>query len=139
LVRKIGPDAFRPRPKVLSATVRLEPLPAPHNADPFFLSFVELAFAQKRKKLTNVLAPFYPKAKVLAALAAIGAGENARAEDLSVADFTAAFASLGPPPGVPAHKTSGGAALPSEAAVEDDLEDVTEGDDTESEEGEEEG
>lgn len=109
LVRKIGPDAFRPRPKVMSATVRLEPLPAARSLDPFFLSFVELAFNQKRKKLTNVIASFYPKAKVLEALAAVGAGENARAEDLGVEDFVKVFAILGPPPGVPAHKgLSGG-------------------------------
>lgn len=129
LVRKIGPDAFRPRPKVLSATVKLEPLPAPHCPDPFFLSFAQLAFTQKRKKLTNVLLPFYPKARILAALEAIGAGESARAEDLSVADFTAAFAALGPPPGVPAHRTSSGDPLPSEDALADDLDDVTEDDD----------
>lgn len=129
LVRKIGPDAFRPRPKVLSATVKLEPLPAPHSADPFFLSFAQLAFTQKRKKLTNVLLPFYPKAKILAALEAIGAGENARAEDLSVADFTAVFTALGPPPGIPAHRTSTGEGLPSDPSLADDLDDVTEGDD----------
>ena len=103
LIRKIGPDAFRPRPKVLSATVHLTPLPQPHNLDPFFLSFAEIAFAQKRKKLTNVLLPYYPKAKVLAVLESLGAGEHARAEDLSVPDFVAAYAALGPPPGVEAH------------------------------------
>lgn len=103
IVQKIGPDAFRPRPKVLSATVRLTPLPTPQNLDPFFLSFAEIAFAQKRKQLTNVLAPFYPKAKVLSVLESLGAGEHARAEDLSVPDFVAAYAALGPPPGIPAH------------------------------------
>lgn len=109
LVRKIEPDAFRPRPKVLSATVRLTPLPATQESDPFFLSFVELSFTQKRKKLSNVLTPFYPKAKVQEVLTALGPGENARAEDLSVPDFIAAFKALGPPPGVPAHKgLSGG-------------------------------
>lgn len=131
IVQKIGPDAFRPRPKVLSATVRLTPLQAPQNLDPFFLSFAEIAFAQKRKKLTNVLLPYYPKAKVLAVLESLGAGENARAEDLSVPDFVAAYSALGPPPGVPAHTgmTRGAPADGAEGEEEDSM----------AEEGEEEG
>lgn len=104
LIRKIDPDAFRPRPKVLSATVQLTPLSEPRALDPHFLSFVELSFTQKRKKLTNVLAPFYPKAKVLGVLESLGLGEGARAEDLSVDNFVTAFEALGPPPGVPAHR-----------------------------------
>jgi 16S rRNA (adenine1518-N6/adenine1519-N6)-dimethyltransferase len=141
LVRKIGPDAFRPRPKVLSATVRLEPLPSAKSLDPFFLSFVELCFTQKRKKLTNVIAPFYPKAKVLETLAALGIREDARAEDLGVDEFVAAFSRLGPPPGVPAHKGLTGG-LPMDGGLdldEDELDlmvdgdDVTEGDEEEKE------
>ena len=100
MLQKIPQDAFRPRPKVLSATVRLTPLAQPKIDDPMFLRFVELAFSQKRKKMSNSLLPFYPKEKVTAALIAIEAGENARAEDLSVDQFVAAFKTLGPPPGV---------------------------------------
>ena len=72
-----------------------------------FLRFVELAFAQKRKKMSNSLLPFYPKEKVAAALIALDPGdteerlgENARAEDLSVDQFVTMFKALGPPPGV---------------------------------------
>ncbi len=100
MLQKIPQDAFRPRPKVLSATLRLTPLAAPKTEDPMFLRFVELAFSQKRKKMSNSLLPFYPKDKVNAALIAVEAGENARAEDLSVDQFVAAFKTLGPPPGV---------------------------------------
>jgi 16S rRNA (adenine1518-N6/adenine1519-N6)-dimethyltransferase len=106
-LQKIGQDAFRPRPKVLSATVRLTPLPQPKTTDPLFLRFVEIAFSQKRKKLSNSLQPFYRKEKVAEMLAALGpgedgkpVGENARAEDLSVDQFVEAFRLLGPPPGV---------------------------------------
>jgi 16S rRNA A1518/A1519 N6-dimethyltransferase RsmA/KsgA/DIM1 with predicted DNA glycosylase/AP lyase activity len=115
LLQKIGQDAFRPRPKVLSATVRLTPLPSPKTTDPLFLRFVEIAFSQKRKKLSNSLLSFYKKDKVVEVLNALGAAagtvgedgeelvaisENSRAEDLSVDQFVEAFRLLGPPPGV---------------------------------------
>jgi 16S rRNA (adenine1518-N6/adenine1519-N6)-dimethyltransferase len=112
LLQKIGQDAFRPRPKVLSATVRLTPLPQPKIADPMFLRFVELAFSQKRKKLSNSLMPFYRKEKVEEAIAALAEAArsegdierpldgNSRAEDLSVDQFVEAYKLLGPPPGV---------------------------------------
>lgn len=114
LLQKIGQDAFRPRPKVMSATVRLTPLKEPKTSDPMFLRFVEVAFSQKRKKLSNSLLPFYRKEKVeevLHALAESAAkagqdpddvvlGVNSRAEDLSVDQFVEAFKLLGPPPGV---------------------------------------
>ncbi|MDB5106634.1 MAG: dimethyladenosine transferase [Fibrobacteres bacterium] len=114
LLQKIGQDAFRPRPKVMSATVRLTPLAAPKISDPMFLRFVEIAFSQKRKKLSNSLMPFYRKEKVEEVLHALNdaakdmgdgeetivIGENSRAEDLSVDQFVEAFKLLGPPPGV---------------------------------------
>jgi 16S rRNA (adenine1518-N6/adenine1519-N6)-dimethyltransferase len=97
LLRKIPQDAFRPRPKVLSATVRLTPLTAPTATHPLFLKFVELAFAQKRKKMANSLLPFYRKEMVEAALTAAGVRADARAEDLSVEEFRRVFETLGPP------------------------------------------
>jgi 16S rRNA (adenine1518-N6/adenine1519-N6)-dimethyltransferase len=113
MLMKIGQDAFRPRPKVLSATVRLTPLPQPKISDPMFLRFVELAFSQKRKKLSNSLMPFYRKEKVEEAIAALAESAkaarsedevlldtNSRAEDLSVDQFVEAYKLLGPPPGV---------------------------------------
>jgi 16S rRNA (adenine1518-N6/adenine1519-N6)-dimethyltransferase len=113
-MQKISQEAFRPRPKVMSATVKLTPLPQPKTTDPLFLRFVEIAFSQKRKKLSNSLLPFYRKEKVEEALRALGASvlaaptdeprdavdESARAEDLSVDQFVEAFRLLGPPPGV---------------------------------------
>ncbi|HKP94152.1 MAG TPA: 16S rRNA (adenine(1518)-N(6)/adenine(1519)-N(6))-dimethyltransferase RsmA, partial [Fibrobacteria bacterium] len=122
MLQKIGQDAFRPRPKVLSATVRLTPLPAPKTTDPLFLRFVEIAFSQKRKKLSNSLLSFYRKEKVAEVLNALGAAagtvgpegetlvpvnENSRAEDLSVDQFVEAFKLLGPPPGVSARPGQG--------------------------------
>ena len=52
----VGPDAFRPPPKVDSAVVRLEPLPvgAVAIADPQrFAAVVKAAFGQRRKTLRN--------------------------------------------------------------------------------------
>ncbi len=110
LLQKITQEAFRPRPKVFSATVRLTPLPEPKTKDPLFLRFVEIAFSQKRKKLSNSLLPFYRRDKVVEVLNDLGAAsepgedrkldENSRAEDLSVDQFVEAFKRLGPPPGV---------------------------------------
>ncbi len=109
-LQKIGQDAFRPRPKVLSATVRLIPLAQPKTTDPMFLRFVEIAFSQKRKKLTNSMQSFYRRDKVAEALTALGAAvidpeehrvnAESRAEDLSVDQFVELFKVLGPPPGV---------------------------------------
>jgi 16S rRNA (adenine1518-N6/adenine1519-N6)-dimethyltransferase len=113
-LQKIGQDAFRPRPKVLSATVRLVPLAAPKIEDPLFLRFVEIAFSQKRKKVVNCLSGFYRKEKVVEALNALKdlaydpeehrVNADSRAEDLSVDQFVELFKRLGPPPGVVAKK-----------------------------------
>lgn len=97
LLRKIEPEAFRPRPKVWSATLKLTPRPAPLCGDAAFTRFVELAFSQKRKKLTNVLDPFYGQAAVREAIAAAQAREDARAEMIGVEGFAILFARLGPP------------------------------------------
>lgn len=145
MLQKIPQDAFRPRPKVMSATVRLTPLPAPKIEDPMFLRFVELAFAQKRKKMSNSLLPFYPKEKVTAALMALEPedaeerlGENARAEDLSVDQFVTMFKALGPPPGVLPRKS-----IPPDISglgVEESMEEGSEADGFEvSDEDDEEG
>jgi 16S rRNA (adenine1518-N6/adenine1519-N6)-dimethyltransferase len=132
-MRKIGQDSFRPRPKVLSATVRLVPLRAPKIEDPLFLRFVEIAFSQKRKKLVNSMSSFYRKEKVAEALDALRdladdpeehrVNADSRAEDLSVDQFVELFKRLGPPPGVVAKKE-----IPFEA-----LEGDAEGDGMESE------
>lgn len=98
LLMKVPPEAFRPRPNVWSATLRLTPREAPLCADPAFKPFVDLAFSQRRKKLTNVLEAFYGKQKVAEQLAEMGLRVDCRAEDLSVEEFAALFTRLGPIP-----------------------------------------
>src|SRR5690606_24191613 len=78
LLRKVSPDAFRPRPNVWSATLRLTPREAPLCPDPAFKPFVDLAFSQRRKKLSNVLEPFYGKARAGSELEALGLRADSR-------------------------------------------------------------
>ena len=83
----IGPEAFRPQPKVESALVRLTPRPCPAgSADLVSLdAVVRAAFSQRRKKLSNTLKPLFDRP----ALVAAGVDPDARAETLSLADFVA--------------------------------------------------
>jgi len=96
LLRKVSPEAFRPRPKVWSATVRLTPRSAPASDSPLFAPFVHVAFSQRRKQLANSLEPFYDKAQVTKALEGMGIRPDSRAEDLSVEEFSNLFGILGP-------------------------------------------
>jgi 16S rRNA (adenine1518-N6/adenine1519-N6)-dimethyltransferase len=96
LLLKVAPDAFRPRPNVWSATLRLTPREAPICADAGFKPFIDLAFSQRRKMLSNVMEAFYGKAKVADHLTELGLRPDCRAEDLSVEEFAALFARLGP-------------------------------------------
>jgi 16S rRNA (adenine1518-N6/adenine1519-N6)-dimethyltransferase len=106
LLRKIGPEAFRPRPKVWSATLRLVARPVPLCADPAFPRFVELCFSQKRKKLTNVLEALHGKPRVCSALEKLGVNVDARAEELSVVQFAGLLGELGSTPTTTAAKNS---------------------------------
>jgi 16S rRNA (adenine1518-N6/adenine1519-N6)-dimethyltransferase len=83
---KVPPGAFRPAPKVDSAVVRLLPR-APSEIgidDPAgFAQVVRAAFGQRRKTLRNALSGVADAAMIEAA----GLRPDARAEQLSVADF----------------------------------------------------
>jgi 16S rRNA (adenine1518-N6/adenine1519-N6)-dimethyltransferase len=83
---RVSPGAFRPPPKVDSAVVRLVPR-APESIgidDPRrFAAVVRAAFGQRRKTLRNALSAVADSAAIEAA----GVRPDARAEQLSVADF----------------------------------------------------
>ena len=88
LLIEVPPTAFRPAPKVDSAVVRLMPLrPLPHIArdEKVFARVVAAAFSQRRKTLRNSLSSVLKAAD----LEAIGIVPNARAQELSVAQFVA--------------------------------------------------
>jgi len=102
IVLRILRGAFRPPPKVTSALVTLR-LPGErgrltiHDEQRFF-DFVKLAFAQKRKTLANNLRPLASPEISGVAFAKLGLRPDARAEQLSVAEFAALFRLLVPPP-----------------------------------------
>lgn len=86
LLIDVPPAAFNPAPKVDSAVVRLIPWrPLPHLArdETALARVVAAAFMQRRKTLRNSLAGFLTAAD----FAELGIPANARAQELSVAQF----------------------------------------------------
>ena len=82
----IGPEAFRPVPKVNSALVRVTPYQAPQfSIDDriLFNRIVAQAFSQRRKTLRNSLQKLIPAALMQSA----GIDPQLRAERLEIADF----------------------------------------------------
>jgi 16S rRNA (adenine1518-N6/adenine1519-N6)-dimethyltransferase len=93
----VSPRAFVPPPKVTSAVLRIEPLPAPRfEAKLSNLEAVTAAaFGQRRKMLRGSLKSLVPEVEVL--LAAAGIDGTARPEQLDLAQFCAlarAYATL---------------------------------------------
>jgi 16S rRNA (adenine1518-N6/adenine1519-N6)-dimethyltransferase len=85
-VLEVGPQSFRPAPKVDSSVVRLRPHPAQALAadDLTTLSrVVQAAFGQRRKMLRNTLSGWFDETR----LHALGIDPQARAETLDVAAF----------------------------------------------------
>jgi 16S rRNA (adenine1518-N6/adenine1519-N6)-dimethyltransferase len=85
---EIGPEAFRPPPKVDSAVVRLRPKPANQigiDDRALFARVVHDAFGQRRKTLRNALANVCDGEALLRA----GIRPDLRAEQLPVASFIA--------------------------------------------------
>lgn len=85
-VLEVPPTAFKPAPKVDSAVVRLIPHKAlPHPVkDLYWLNRVcSQAFNQRRKTLRNALSTLFSPEN----LTALGVDLNARAENLSIADY----------------------------------------------------
>jgi 16S rRNA (adenine1518-N6/adenine1519-N6)-dimethyltransferase len=94
-VLRIPPSAFRPPPRVGSALVTLR-FPGENAnlqiSDPSrFLEFVKICFAQKRKTLSNNLRPLATPEGVRRLLMELQLREDARAEQLTVAQFAALY------------------------------------------------
>jgi 16S rRNA (adenine1518-N6/adenine1519-N6)-dimethyltransferase len=95
---RIPPGAFRPRPKVTSAMLRMA-LPGARAKlaiadEKRFLEFVGHCFAQKRKTLRNNLRQLANDESIHAALAAAGLPGDARAEQLPLSKFAEIYAEL---------------------------------------------
>lgn len=97
-VLKLPPGAFRPPPEVTSALVTLR-LPGPDaqsgvgNAEEF-LDFVKSCFGQKRKTLANNLRQVAKPQQIRDLLKELKLREDARAEQLSVAQFAALYRAI---------------------------------------------
>lgn len=87
----IPPGAFRPRPKVTSSVLELEPRETP--LEPMrrerALAIASLAFRSRRKTAVNALSSAGGRARWEAAFAAAGLDPRARAENLSLEDYLA--------------------------------------------------
>lgn len=94
---KIGPDAFRPRPKVHSGTVLLLPREVPLCTDPWFPWFVRAAFRQKRKTLRNSLLHTFAVTEVDHALQVCAFPEGCRAEGIEPEGFVRLFEAFAEP------------------------------------------
>jgi 16S rRNA (adenine1518-N6/adenine1519-N6)-dimethyltransferase len=98
---RIPPGAFRPPPKVKSALVAMA-LPGEQanlgivgeSEEKRFLDFVQTCFSQKRKTLRNNLLGIASDKRIHEALAATTLRPDARAEQLTLAQFAALFAQL---------------------------------------------
>ena len=90
IVRRLGPGAFRPPPKIDSAFVRLTPhatppcrAPGPHRR-----RVVEAAFAHRRKTLANSLQHAgWSRGAVVTALRGAGIEATARAQTVEIEQF----------------------------------------------------
>jgi 16S rRNA (adenine1518-N6/adenine1519-N6)-dimethyltransferase len=98
VVFQVPPGAFSPPPKVNSAFVRFEVHTGLESAslaaEQQFLGFLKQAFAFKRKKLLNCLAPMYPRQRIEAELERLELPPGIRAEQLSLEQFIAIFSNL---------------------------------------------
>ena len=89
---RVPPEAFRPPPKVESAVIRLQVLPAPRVAiadERRFHVVVRAAFAQRRKTLANALAAGLgrPADVLRSAMESAGIDPGRRAETLTISEF----------------------------------------------------
>jgi 16S rRNA (adenine1518-N6/adenine1519-N6)-dimethyltransferase len=93
IIFRIPPGAFRPRPKVFSALVRLaiRRERAEVGDEEKFIVFVGKCFEQKRKTLLNNLKHVAGAEKASEAIRAAGLRPGVRAEELTVEEFAALY------------------------------------------------
>ena len=98
IVKTIDPKVFFPPPEVTSAYTHLVRLPVqPDDALVQLTSRIAgLAFAQRRKKSRKLIAAEFPEEAVAHAFAACSFQEDMRADDISVAGYTALARELMP-------------------------------------------
>jgi 16S rRNA (adenine1518-N6/adenine1519-N6)-dimethyltransferase len=89
LICNVPPGAFQPPPEVDSAVVRLRPRPTePPASDPRQMeTLIKVGFSSKRKMLRNNLKAIVERDELSHLLEQLNIDRQARAEDLSVADW----------------------------------------------------
>ncbi|HUE87713.1 MAG TPA: 16S rRNA (adenine(1518)-N(6)/adenine(1519)-N(6))-dimethyltransferase RsmA [Vicinamibacterales bacterium] len=96
---ELPPGAFRPAPKVRSSVVRLDfrPPPAEVTTPELLVDIVRSVFTQRRKTISNALAPFASARGRAAreALAAAGLDPSRRPETLTLAEYARLATALG--------------------------------------------
>ncbi len=94
----VPPGAFSPPPKVHSSLVTFAMRTMfdswTKQESDAFLEFVKACFAQKRKSLLNNLGGRFQRTRLLDSLESAGKTSTARAEELSVGELAALYASL---------------------------------------------
>ena len=98
IVLRIPPGAFRPAPRVTSALVRMA-LPGERAGlgiadEAGFLKFIQTCFGQKRKTLRNNLRGVASDERIQGALRACELRSDARAEQLTLGQFSAIYQRL---------------------------------------------
>ena len=99
IIFQIPPGAFSPPPRVTSALLRMsmpgERASLPVRDEGKFLDFVQRCFSQKRKTLRNNLRAIASDDRIHSALEACALRPDARAEQLSLEQFSSLFAAIG--------------------------------------------
>ncbi len=88
----VSPEAFRPVPKIWSSVVKLTPINVKIIDELAFRDLISLAFAQKRKTLSNNLKAKVPN--IGDALKKNDIAENRRAETLTIKEWISLYESL---------------------------------------------
>ncbi len=100
LVTEAGPRDFNPPPRVASRVLAFERIESEVENRSQFLTFVKVAFAQRRKLLKKNLSSLYKEMnvteeKVVEWLVELGFKETARAEELSPPQFVKLYKKFG--------------------------------------------
>ena len=94
---ELGPESFRPPPKVRSGVFRMtiHPRFAELGVDESgFLGFLKILFAQKRKTISNNLKAAYDSRAASSALSRAGIAPSARAEAISLEEMARLYREL---------------------------------------------
>lgn len=91
IIKKVGRKSFQPSPNVDSALIKMTVNPKPRlelSDYKHFRRTIKASFAQRRKNIKNCLMNAgFSKENIAKSLAAVGLGETARGETVSIEDF----------------------------------------------------